>query len=112
MSYSNFKTIDEVIDRFRIEVKSAPFFDSRTLEIDNYPFLKIEKNIHDDMSYVNEITICEDIIKPILNLVAEKYTNLFVWSHISYLVEPDEGLTGEPDYLIAPKIKYRTMTPP
>ena len=51
MSYSNFKTIDEVIDRFRIEVKSAPFFDSRTLEIDNYPFLKIEKNIHDDMYY-------------------------------------------------------------
>ena len=112
MSYSDFKTIDEVIDKFSIKVVSKPFIDRLVIEIENYPYSKIEGKLQDEMSFVNEVTICEDIIKPILDLVAEKYSNLFVWSHVSYNVEPDEGLKGEPDYLIAPKIKYRSMALP
>jgi len=64
------------------------------------------------MSFINEVTICEDIIKPILDLVAEKYNKLFVWSHMPYNVAPEEGLKGEPDYLIASRIKYRSMALP
>ncbi|EDN68596.1 conserved hypothetical protein [Beggiatoa sp. PS] len=112
MSYGDFKTIDEVVDKFSLQVVSKPFIERLALEIENYPFAKIERKLQDEMSFVNEVTICEDIIKPILDLVAEKYSNLFVWSHVPYNVEPDEGLKGEPDYLIAPKIKYRSMALP
>ncbi|RKZ46373.1 MAG: hypothetical protein DRR16_15595 [Candidatus Parabeggiatoa sp. nov. 3] len=112
MSYGDFKTIDEVVDKFSIQVISKPFIERLAIEIEDYPFSKIERKLQDEMSFVNEVTICEDIIKPILDLVAEKYNNLFVWSHVSYNVEPNEGLKGEPDYLIAPKIKYRSMALP
>jgi len=112
MSYSDFKTIDEVIDKFSLEVISEPFADRLAIEIEDYPFAKIKGKVQNEMSFVNEVTICEDIIKPILDLVAEKYSNLFVWSHVPYNVDPDEGLKGEPDYLIAPKIKYRSMALP
>lgn len=112
MSYGDFKTIDEVVDKFSIDVVSKPFIDRLAIEIEDYPFSKLESKVQDEMSFVNEFTICEDIIKPILDLVAEKYSNLFVWSHVPYNVEPNEGLKGEPDYLIAPKIKYRSMASP
>ena len=112
MSYGDFKTIDEVVDKFSIQVVSKPFIERLAIEIEDYPFAKIERKLQDEMSFVNEVTICEDIIKPILDLVAEKYSNLFVWSHVPYNVEPNEGLKGEPDYLIAPKIKYRSMALP
>ncbi len=112
MSYGDFKTIDEVVDKFSIQVISKPFIERLAIEIEDYPFSKIERKLQDEMSFVNEVTICEDIIKPILDLVAEKYSTLFVWSHVSYNVEPNEGLKGEPDYLIAPKIKYRSMALP
>ena len=112
MSYGDFKTIDEVVDKFSIQAISKPFIERLAIEIEDYPFSKIERKLQDEMSFVNEVTICEDIIKPILDLVAEKYSTLFVWSHVSYNVEPNEGLKGEPDYLIAPKIKYRSMALP
>ena len=112
MSYGDFKTIDEVVEKFSLQIVSKPFIERLAIEIEDYPFAKIERKLQDEMSFVNEITICEDIIKPILDLVAEKYSNLFVWSHVPYNVEPNEGLKGEPDYLIAPKIKYRSMALP
>ncbi len=112
MSYSDFKTIDTVVDQFHLEVIVKPFMNRLPLQLDDYPFAKIKRNLENEMSFINEVTICEDIIKPILDLVAEKYSNLFVWSHVPYNVEPNEGLKGEPDYLIAPRIKYRRMALP
>jgi len=112
MSYGDFKTIDEVVEKFDLKVVSEPFIERLPIKIDSYPFEKINGKVQNEMSFINEVTICEDIIKPILDLVAEKYSKLFVWSHMPYNVAPEEGLKGEPDYLIASRIKYRSMALP
>jgi len=56
MSYSDFKTIDEVIDKFGIKVLSKPFVDRLVIEIENYPFSKIEGKLQDEMSFVSVTT--------------------------------------------------------
>ena len=61
------------------------------------------------MSFINEVAICEDIIKPILNLIEINYESIHIWTHVTYNVDKDKGLVGEPDYLIAPRTKYGKM---
>jgi hypothetical protein len=74
-------------------------------------FFIVENNLRDKINYVSEYAICETIIRPILDIVAQNYP-LKVWSHISYNVDKEKGLVGEPDYLIAPKNKYGGMVNP
>jgi len=40
------------------------------IEIPDYPFSEITKRLNDSMSFINEVTICEDIIKPILTQIS------------------------------------------
>lgn len=44
------------------------------------------------------------VIAPVLSLVAEE-NELPVWSHVKFDVSEEEGLTGTPDFLIAPVSK-------
>ena len=113
MSYGDFKTISEVAEKFDIELKTEAFIDELAIEIPDYPFSDIEMRLGDEMSFINEVAICENIIKPVLNLIEIKYEFLHVWTHITYNVDKDKGLAGEPDYLIAPRTKYgRIGIPP
>jgi len=112
MSYGNFKTLTEVAEKFDIELKTAHFIDQLTIDIPEYPFLDIKQRLGDDMSFINETAICEDIIKPILNLIEINYELLHIWTHVSYNVDKAQGLVGEPDYLIAARSKYGTMNIP
>jgi hypothetical protein len=113
MSYGDFKTVSEVAEKFDIELKTEAFIDELPIEIPDYPFSDIEMRLGDEMSFINEVAICENIIKPVLNLIEIKYEFLHVWTHITYNVDKDKGLAGEPDYLIAPRTKYgRIGIPP
>ena len=114
MPYGKFKTVLEVSNKFDIEVKIEPFIDVLSIVVPEYPFNDITERLNEGiMSFVNETTICEDIIKPILNVVEKKYKALRIWSHVPFNVDPENDLIGEPDYLIAPRTKQGGMlTPP
>ena len=58
------------------------------------------------------ITICEQIISPILTIVSGNHKPLRVWPHVPYNVDEKAGLVGVPDYLIAPRTKYGGMARP
>ncbi|MGB5685670.1 MAG: hypothetical protein WBM35_07660 [Candidatus Electrothrix sp.] len=113
MAYGNFKSVEEVARKFDIEVaRKSIFVRQKELDVQEALFVLITENIRDDLSFINETTICEKIISPILNIVAKKYTRLNVWSHVSYNIDEQKGLVGEPDYLIAPRTKYGGMARP
>ncbi len=113
MAYGHFKTVEEVAIKFDIEVaKNTPFIRQRELDVQETLFLLITENIRDDLSFINEITICEKIISPILHIVAKNYAQLNVWSHVPYNIDEQKGLVGELDYLIAPRTKYGGMARP
>ncbi len=113
MAYGSFKTVEEVARKFDIEVaRKSSFIRQKELEVQEALFLLVTENIRDDLSYINETTVCERIISPILHIVAKNYAQLNVWSHVAYNIDELKGLVGEPDYLIAPRTKYGGMARP
>ena len=112
MSYSHFKSVPEVARQFNIEVIDNPFIEQKEIKVSEIYFSDLKKRLSTSINFINEFTICETIIRPILDIVAANYDNLDIWSHVSYNVDAEKGLIGEPDYLIAPKTKYGDMERP
>ena len=77
-----------------------------------FEFSDLQKKLISPRNFINETTICETIIRPILDIVSDHYKTLEIWSHVSYNVDAENGLIGEPDYLIAPRTKYGDMDTP
>ena len=112
MAYGTFESVEEVATKFDIKVADREiFFTSKELSVPKILFSMVEKKLRDKTSYVSEYAICETLIRPILDIVAEDYL-LKIWSHVLYDIDKENGLTGEPDYLIAPRNKYGGMTTP
>lgn len=112
MPYSTFKSVGEVTQKFDIEVRTKQFIDKKEIKIPVYIFSRIEANLTEDAYFINEFAICEHIISPILDEVAEQYKQLLVWSRAPFNVDKAQDLIGEPDYLIAPKTKHGIMSIP
>jgi len=112
MSYGNFTTVAEVARKFNIEVVDGFFVEQKSIQIPEIHFVELTQKLSSSLNFINDVTICETIIRPILDRIAENYDNLNVWSHIPYNVDVDQGLAGEPDYLIAPRTKYGDMARP
>ena len=102
MAFSDFKTISEVLEKFRITYTVKDF-----VEIDENSCPPSEQFLeefefcmqHIDI-YASEAARCEAIIFPILKEVYKPYAKdyaLWIKKAISY----DEILNGTPDYLIA-----------
>jgi len=112
MSYGNFKEVSEVARKFNIEVVDDFFIEQKEIKIPELYFFDLIKKLNSSLNFINEVTICETIIRPILDRVAEYYDNLDIWSHVPYNVDIKKGLAGEPDYLVAPRTKYGDMEKP
>jgi hypothetical protein len=112
MSYSDFKKVSEVATKFNTKIRKKQFIDTLNIEIAQVYFTDITEKLSSTMSFINEVATCEDIIKPILNLVEKKYEALHVWSHVTYNVDKEKGLVGEPDYLIASMTDQALMSIP
>ncbi|MCP4696860.1 MAG: hypothetical protein GY862_08435 [Gammaproteobacteria bacterium] len=112
MPYGKFKSVVEVARKFDIEVKTGSFMKKIEIKIPDFPFSDIKAQLIDEANYINEVTICEAVIRPILKEVAAQYEPLRIWSHVPYNVDEEKGLVGEPDYLIAPRTKYGDMDIP
>ncbi len=112
MAYGTFKSVEEVATKFDIEASDkVTFVKEKAVKILDVLLSIIEKNLNNDTNYISEFAICESIIRPILDIIVANYS-LRVWSHISYNVDQEKGLIGEPDYLIAQKNKYGGMARP
>ena len=112
MAYGTFKSVEEVATKFDIKVADREaFFAQKELIIPEILFSMVEKKLKDKTSYVSEYAVCETLIRPILDIIAEDYP-LKIWSHIPYDIDKENGLIGEPDYLIALKNKYGGMRKP
>ena len=94
MGFGNFKTDSEVAKKFNLIIKDDFFLKGLPFTIPEYELKKIQKHLGDRLSFVSEEAICEDIIKPILNIFDDAYEEFRVWSHITYNVKPEENLSA------------------
>ncbi|MCB1190163.1 MAG: hypothetical protein H7A23_10835 [Leptospiraceae bacterium] len=104
MPYGTYKALDEIANKFDIEINRLEFLSETNCIIEDFFIWYIKKSLLDVTNYVSENSICETMISPILRIVLEKY-DLPLWSHVRFDVSPEEGLTGIPDFLVAPATK-------
>jgi len=112
MSYGKFETIEQVSDTFEIEITRKMFINKEKIEINDIILTMISRRLLEDANFVNEQAICQHIITPILDIVSDNHESLKVWSQITYTVDKERDLDGEPDYLIAPYAKNGGMSIP
>ena len=103
MAFSDFKTIAEVLEKFRIVYTENDFFHVEAPLNPSEQFLQDFEfcRQHIDV-FASEAARCETIIFPILKEIYKRYADnyaLWIQKPIAY----DELLIGTPDYLIATK---------
>ncbi|MBE9563562.1 MAG: hypothetical protein IMF12_11945 [Proteobacteria bacterium] len=108
MSYGTLKTYEEVALKFEIQLQEQIFMQQKVISISEEMLNLIQNNLQLRRNYVSESAICETMISPILNLVANA-NDLPVWSHMRFDVDEKDGLVGIPDFLIAPASPIGTI---
>ena len=103
MAFSSFKTIPEVMERFRIKYAESDFVRGDETANPSEQFLKeFEFNRQHFNLFASEDSTCETVIFPILREVYKAYADGYVlW--IRQAIVYDELLSGTPDYFIAAK---------
>ncbi|RKZ46372.1 MAG: hypothetical protein DRR16_15600 [Candidatus Parabeggiatoa sp. nov. 3] len=112
MSYGKFETIEQVSDTFDIEITRSAFINQEKIEVDDIVLTMMGRRLLEDANFVNEQARCQHIITPILDIVSDNHESLKVWCQVTYTVDKDRGLDGEPDYMIAPYAKNGGMSTP
>jgi hypothetical protein len=112
MPYGKFESVEQVARSFSIKANDTFLTGSKAIELPPPLVRSISEKLLDSLSFRNEATICNKIITPILNAVAEENKPLNVWIEEPFHVDPEKGLAGEPDYLIAPATEYGGMELP
>ncbi len=112
MAYGKFESVEQVARIFTIKVKDDFVVENKSIQLPKQLLQDINTKLLDSLSFRNEATICNKVITPILNAVAEHNKPLNVWIEEPFNVDSQKGLVGEPDYLIAPATDYGGMELP
>ncbi|MCI5228120.1 MAG: hypothetical protein D3918_16080 [Candidatus Electrothrix sp. AX2] len=112
MPYGKFESVEQVARLFSVKVNDAFVAGSKAIELPTPLVQSIRAKLLDSLSFRNEATICNKVITPILNAVAEQNKPLNIWIEEPFYVDQEKGLVGEPDYLIAPATAYGGMALP
>ena len=102
MAFSDFKTISEVQEKFRIKYSYNDFFGVEAKDPSEQFLKELEFSQQHIDFFTSEGARCEVVIFPILREIYKDYAEnygLWVKKSIAY----DETLNGTPDYLIATK---------
>ena len=101
MAFTNFKSIEDVVEQYHIHYDKNSFISLKPIR--KAPKIlreTIQFNIEETAYDISEAALCESLIFPMLQAVWKVFKNdLFLWSHRS--IQADEVLTGIPDYIIA-----------
>ncbi len=104
MAYTDFKSLKQVTEELDLYVKRTNFLKTKAFKINDYFIEMLNRSLEDGATMASEISICENLISPIIREVA--YPNkLSVFSHIAFGIEGDEILQGYPDYILGTKAR-------
>lgn len=103
MAFSDFKTISEVLEKFRIVYTENDFFNVEEPSHPSEQFLQDFEFCREHIDvFASEAARCETIIFPVLKEIYKQYADtyaLWIQKPIAY----NETLSGTPDYLISTK---------
>ncbi len=100
-TYSSYESIEEVCDIFGYICEYDEFIQEKKYILNDYFEKKLRIDFANMKNFVNEFVICESIIRPILSDLSIA-NDLPLFSHTKLEYDKDLGLTGVPDYFLAP----------
>ncbi|SFF52543.1 hypothetical protein [Thermoflexibacter ruber] len=102
MSFSQFKSLADVLKKYLIKYEEADFKVITKYEPPAYWIEDINFTLKEIPYQVSEAAICENLIYPTLKASWKLYSDIFaLWSHQP--IEYNDELSGIPDYLISKK---------
>ncbi len=102
-TYSSYEDINEVCKIFDYMYEYDSFVQEKEYKMAEVTEANIREDFANMKNFINEIVICEAILRPILADVARK-NNLPLFSHCKLEYDKNIGLNGVPDYFLAPLI--------
>ncbi len=104
MSFKDFTSTDKVAELYHLVLRQEEPFDYKKIPVMISPAAlqaDLEFELHHRPYSLNEQTLCEGLIYPVLREVWKRHPKLQLWSHVPLQV--DNELTGIPDYLVCKK---------
>jgi len=104
MSFSDFKSVQKVADKYNITTIKGDFTSkSSEFTLNQYFIDDINKGLKLRKSNSSEYFLCEFLISPVLFEVLKSHQKLNLWSHDCFIETGDIDLSGIPDYIISYK---------
>ncbi|MCP4105843.1 MAG: hypothetical protein GY749_09945, partial [Desulfobacteraceae bacterium] len=99
MAFSDFKTVEQVIQKYPLKIKRKKFLPDVKTELSELFMENLTFSLETQAENESEAFFCESFIFPFLHQVWKSHRKLKVWSHKS--LRYDDELYGEPDYFVA-----------
>src|SRR5262249_32773960 len=100
MPFGDYKTLGAAIRALQVTEIREEFVQLLPLTVSDYFRSKLQTRLNDRPVSCSEWAVCENFIYPVLDEVAQNYSEyITIWSHVS-LYQGDRIL-GTPDYIIA-----------
>jgi hypothetical protein len=99
MSFSEFKTLKQVLQQYPLKLRIEEFLPEVRLELPDWFLDNLKFISHWQGPHQSEAFFCESLIFPFLQHTWKRHPQLVVWSHQTLTY--DNQLFGEPDYLIS-----------
>jgi hypothetical protein len=106
MAFSDFKSTLEIAQKYGTRITKKKFLpQDLRMELASYFLDDLAYSLSVQKPNPSEIAISENLISPMIRLVARKHPHIIFWSR-EYYLEADKDLCGTPDYLFS----YRFQT--
>jgi hypothetical protein len=100
MPFGDYKTLGDAIRVLQVTETREEFVQPAPVTVNDYFRSKLKNRLADRPVDCSEWAVCENLLYPILDEVAQNYAEyITIWSHVS-LYKGDKIL-GTPDYIIA-----------
>ncbi|MBI1924015.1 hypothetical protein HYR99_07170 [Candidatus Poribacteria bacterium] len=103
MAFSNFQSIEQVINRYPLEIRQERFIPDVELELPDWFIENLNFSLEMKSVDENEAFFCENFIFPFLHQSWKRHRKLKLWSRRTLVY--DSELFGEPDYLVSAVIE-------
>ena len=100
MSYSDFKTLEQVLSVYPLQMQRTRFLPDNRIELPEWFLDDLDFSLQTQSEAESEEFFCENFIHPFLHYTWKNHApKLKLWSH--WPLNVDERLFGVPDYFVA-----------
>lgn len=99
MAFSDFKTIEQVMDHYPLLVEQARFLPAVSLPLPDWLLQNLTFSLENRGALESERFFRENFIFPFFHFVWQQHSKVKLWTN--YSLTYNDELTGAPDYLVA-----------